>query len=179
MACLDNLLEGIDEFCGVALGGIAELYIIERELVDSFNITDGEVDALTLAPSESFKKFTFRTSQRTAFFDQSVNVNVESQVSLFDISISAQFPGYDKEKVENLRRLMDLRELTVLVKTTNEEWVAGGLGINGLHLRDTEFNSGQTRDDFSGLTLSIGREDSTTPLLAIDESLVDSLLNPS
>ena len=123
MACNSITLAGIGLGCKDNMGGIKEVYLIKADDITKVEATEGQISALTLAESASFKTYKFRkgTSQMTS----TMNTDEAAGTLSVQTDLALQFSKMETAKrLEIMAMCMDSMKAIVL-DSNGKYWFLG------------------------------------------------------
>jgi hypothetical protein len=158
MAVCNLLTGGIAKSCDNNIGGIKELYLVEKEYVSSTTLSSpGDViTTITMAAGKEFKKFEF--NKNTSTFTEVTTFDPANGTELCTQTISLFLSRREKSKKDVLLLLSKGKELVAIIKDANDlYWYFGE--TNGLILTEKNSETGTARTDKNGYTLTfVGEE---------------------
>ena len=175
MSCLN--ITGISKDCLTSMGGIQKAYIGERDIVDSFTVTDGEVTAMTMSATGSVHEFAFQRDSSN--FEEELEMDPATGVSLWTQTVNLQFKRRDVSKRNSIQLLAaGQRDLFIIVIDNNNEAHAFGLiedFSQGLQLSGDNGGSGSAKSDMNGYELAFTNQ-FPAKHYGIDSTIIPGLL---
>ena len=118
MAC-NQTLSGLMRDCNPSMGGILEAYAAIYDDVASVGVSDGQVNAITMAGSAKFHKYVFKKG--TGNFASTLNVDPANGVNYVSTDILLQFNRMDTTKRVEMAALAQ-SDLALIVKDGNGKY---------------------------------------------------------
>ena len=157
MSCLN--ITGISSDCLTSMGGIQKAYIGERENVDSFTVTAGEVTALTMATG-SIHEYSFQRDSSN--FEEEMEMDPSTGITLWTQTVNLQFKRRDVSKRNSIQLLAaGQRDLFIIVIDNNGESHIFGLiedFSQGVQLSGDTGGSGSAKSDMNGYELTFSNQ---------------------
>lgn len=121
MSCT-QILSGIQVDCEPSMGGLKVVYIANSSDVTDFEVTDGQITAITMASGKTFKTYSFR--RNTASMTSTLSVDPANGTSVAtDVALS--FLKQDTQKRLEISAL-SIGELVMMVQDANGRyWFLG------------------------------------------------------
>lgn len=163
MACTSITLRGIVQDCNGNLGGVSEVWLINRDSVSAVEVSSGYtvngfsgvpmVSAITLATGASFVKFYVR--KNTSSMNSTLNVN-DNGSSYVTTELNLVFARMDAQKRLEMNALAK-EDIAALVKDANGTWFylgydnpvtsSAGTGETGVQKSDNNQYTSTLLDD--------------------------------
>ena len=123
MACGSITLAGIGLGCKDNMGGIKEVYLIKEDEVESIEVTEGAVSAITIKSEASFKTYRFRKG--TSSFTSTMTTDEAAGTLSVQTDLSLQFTKMETSKrLEIMAMCMDSLKGIVL-DSNGKYWLLG------------------------------------------------------
>lgn len=123
MACGSITLAGIGLGCKDNMGGIKEVYLIKEDEVESIEVTEGAVSAITIKEEASFKTYRFRKG--TSSFTSTMTTDEAAGTLSVQTDLSLQFTKMETSKrLEIMAMCMDSLKGIVL-DSNSKYWLLG------------------------------------------------------
>lgn len=170
MACSSNTLAGIGVGCKDNMGGIKEVYLIKRDDVTTITATEGQISAITLNESASFKTYKFRKG--TSSMSSTMTTDEASGTLSVQTDLALQF-----SKMETAKRLeimaMCMDELVGIVLDSNGRYWYLGYDFP-ITASSATGNTGTAFGDFSGYNVTLTDNSKEFPM-EISASVIEGL----
>lgn len=158
MSC-STTLSGLSRDCAANKGGVAEVYIANREDVTAVTLTDGKVSAITMASSKYFHKYQF--NRGTSSMASTYNV---------DQANGTRFVGTDLVMVFNRMQTaarievtaLAVNDLAVIVKDNNGLFWYLGYN-NPVNMGAGDGNTGTALTDRNGYSVTLHDDSDEMP----------------
>lgn len=161
------------------VGGLDELYLINKEHIASFS---GTTDAFgAIVDVTSIQLVSGKTFQEIEFKEQSASYSDEYKYSVGGNKNMAQAVNFSidaagVEAIEKSHQIQLARRLVALVKRKNGEYKVLGLSL-GLNCTDTKADSGAKYDDVATLEFTLsGVNLGHAPQLTLDATALAALV---
>lgn len=158
MAICNVLTGGILKSCDNNVGGIKAIYLTEKANVTSVTLSSpGRViTTVTMSSGVTFKKFEFNKNSST--YSETTTSDQSSGVELCVQTLTLKLRRREKSKRDILLLLSKFKDMVAIVKDSNDiYWYIGE--TNGINLTEKASESGTTKTDVNGYTLTfIGEE---------------------
>jgi hypothetical protein len=144
------LTQGYSLDCRDSLGGITEVYFIEKANVSSITAASGSISALTKVAGKRFYKYELVPG--TSSMTENINANVKNGTVFYAQELSIVL---NKLQVSTRNEILLLAQNTLLcvVKDNNDNtWLLGR--INGINITTGNGATGTAQGDRSGYTLT-------------------------
>lgn len=170
MPC-NQTLTGLARDCQPSMGGIVEVYAINKESVTAITETDGQISAITVTEGETFKSFAF--SRNTGSMTSTYNLDPATGVRYVTTDLVLQFNRMETVKRVEITALAQ-NELVLIVKDANGKyWLLGKdepvLATAG------DGNTGTARGDRNGYSITL-QDTSLEMPFEVGASVVEGLL---
>ena len=178
MACSSITLRGIVQDCNGNLGGVSEVWLINRDSISAVTTAETTVNemsgvpvisAITLAPGASFVKFFVRKNTSNMTSTLNVNDNGSSYVST---ELSLVFARMDAQKRLEMNALAK-EEMAALVKDANGTWFYLGYD-NPVTSSAGGGETGTQKSDANQYTSTLTDESTDYPFIVL-QSAIDAL----
>ena len=169
MACA--LTSGYTLDCRDSVGGVVEIYFIEKGNVASITEASGVVSAITKETGKVFRKY--EQEQDTAFFVENLNANVQNGTIFYQQELTIALNKM-QTALRNELLLLNKNRLVAVVKDANGiYWLLGK--TRSLHATGGNSGSGTASGDRNGYTFTYT---ATEPLLApsVDSTIIAGLV---
>jgi hypothetical protein len=177
MSSLCDNLNGIEKDCLVNIGGTQNIYIADRDDLDSVTVSAGTVTAITMASGASFHEFAF--TRDSSSFTETPEVDVTNGSTLFAQNVTLTVKRRDVSKRNAIMLLAaGQRDLAVIIKDNNGNYELAGYNSNfsqGLQLTGGEGGSGTAKTDLNGYTIELTNS-MPEMAFAVDDSIIAGLL---
>ena len=122
MSC-STTISGLSRDCAASKGGVAEVYIANREDVTAVTLTDGKVSGITMASTKTFKVYQF--NRGTASMASTYNVDQANGTRFVGTDLVMVFTRMQTAKRIEVTALA-VNDLYVIVKDNNGAyWLLG------------------------------------------------------
>ena len=179
MACSSITLRGIVQDCNGNLGGVAEVWLINRDSVSAVTTAETEVNgfsgvpvvsAITLETGKSFVKFFVR--KNTSSMTSTLNVN-DNGSTFVSTELALVFARMDAQKRLEMNALAK-EEMAALVKDANGTWFYLGYD-NPVTSSAGTGETGVQKSDNNQYTSTLADESTEYPFIVL-QSAIDALL---
>ena len=176
MSLCDSLV-GIDKDCLNSIGGIQEVYIADRDAIDSVTESGGTITAITMATGETFHSFAF--TRDTSNFAETPEVDVANGSTLFNQVVTLMVKRREVAKRNAIMLLAaGQRDLAVIIKDNNGRYELAGYANDfsqGLQLTGGEGGTGSAKSEMNGYTIELTNQ---MPEMAfeVDPTIIPGLL---
>lgn len=170
MSC-SQTLSGIANDCTPSMGGIAEVYIANREDVSAVTVTDNKVTAVIMAASAKFKKYSFRRG--TGSLTSTLTADATNGVSYVTSELALQFNRMETTKRVEINALA-VNEMAVICKDANG--VYWYLGYDeGVFASAGDGQTGTARSDANRYSITLQDNSHEMPY-EVDAAVIETLL---
>lgn len=172
MSCIQTL-SGITKDCSSNMGGIVEVYMVNRDEVDTFTITSDVVTKITAKNPQNTRFSTFSFPRNTGNLTSTYNIDRTAGTRYVSSDLTLYFNRMETSKRVAITALAQA-ELLVIVKDANGKyWLLGyeeGASANG-----GGGETGTARADSNRYSIIIHDESSALPL-EVNYSAFEDLL---
>lgn len=170
MSCSQTLC-GIATDCKPSMGGVAEVYIANKEDVSAVTVTDNKVTAITMAASAKFKKYSFRRG--TGSLTSTLTADAANGVSYVTSELVLQFNRMETTKRVEINALA-VNEMDVIVKDCNGAYWFLGYD-EGVFASAGDGQTGTARSDANRYSITLQDNSHEFPY-EVSEGVLDSIL---
>lgn len=170
MSC-PQTLSGLAKDCAASMGGIVRVLLANKDDVSAITVTTGEITAITMVSTKTFKEYNFRpnTSQMTSNWQ----VSAENGVAYVQTDLVMVFNRMETTKRVEISA-MALADLAAIVQDCNGKYWFLGYD-NPLHLSAGDGQTGTARSDRNGYSVTL-QDDSLALPMEVSSSIIDALL---
>lgn len=158
MSC-STTLSGLSRDCAANKGGVAEVYIANREDVTAVTLTDGKVSGITMASTKTFKVYQF--NRGTASMASTYNVDQANGTRFVGTDLVMVFNRMQTTKRIEVTALA-VNDLYVIVKDNNGAyWLLGY--DNPVNIGAGDGNTGTALTDRNGYSVTLHDDSDEMP----------------
>lgn len=170
MSC-NQTLSGLVKDCTPSMGGIAEVYLANKEDVSSITATSGKITALSMATSGKFKKYTF--ARNTGSMTSTYTIDQASGVKYVTTDLLLQFNRMETTKRVEITALA-VNDLVAIVKDANGTYWFLGYD-EPVNASAGDGQTGTARGDANRYTITLQDNSKEMPM-EVESSIIDGLL---
>lgn len=170
MSC-SQTLSGIARDCKGNMGGVAEVYIANRDDVSAVTLTEGKVSAITMASGKTFQVYQF--NRGTASMTSTYNISAENGTKYVGTDLVLVFSRMETAKRIEMTALA-VNDLYVIVKDANGLfWLLGY--DHPVNAGTGDANTGTAIADRNGYSITLHDDSAELPYEVLS-SIIDGLL---
>lgn len=170
MACTQTL-SGLAKDCAANMGGIVEALIANFGDVSAVTLDAGVVDAITMANSAKFKRYSF--SKNTGSLTSTYTIDAASGVRYVTSDLVLQFNRMETTKRVEITALA-LGDLAVIVKDCNGKYWYLGFD-NPVNASAGDGQTGTAKADANRYTITLQDESAAMPY-EVDSTIISALV---
>ena len=170
MSC-SQTLSGITRDCQGNMGGVAEVYIANREDVSAVTLTEGKVSAITMASGKTFQVYQF--NRGTASMTSTYNISAENGTKYVGTDLVLVFSRMQTSLRIEMTALA-VNDLYVIVKDANGLfWLLGY--DHPVNAGTGDANTGTAIADRNGYSITLHDDSAELPYEVLS-SIIAGLL---
>ncbi len=153
------------------MGGIVRVLLANRDDVSAITVTTGEITAITMVSTKTFKEYNFRPN--TSNMTSNWQISAENGVSYVQTDLVMVFNRMETTKRVEISA-MALADLVEIVQDANGKYWYLGYD-NPLHLSAGDGQTGTARSDRNGYSVTL-QDDSLALPMEVASSIIENLL---
>lgn len=135
--------------CKDSIGGIKEVYLIEKENVTGYTPSGDQISDITLVSGKVFRKY--EQIRETSSFTQTLNDNIVNGTSYITQELELYLPKLTDSTRKEVGLLGQNRLIAVVVDNNGKAWICGK--VNGLDRNGGTASTGTAMADRNGYVL--------------------------
>lgn len=153
MACNSQTLKVIDARCDMSRGGIKEVYIANRDVIQTVEVDEvtQEIKTITIADSATFVKWQFR--KNTGAYNSSYSSDAAIGTETVTTELTLQFTKAEATKRMAIQAAM-VTPSVVIIRDQYDQYIYLGLD-NEVTVTAGTMTSGTQTTDLNGFTLTL------------------------